>query len=100
MTTREGKGLFGFIMPWSHFITKGNWNRNLEAKTEAEAMEKCSFLASTSWFAHFNFLYNSGPGLFRVGTNHHEVDLSHQLSIKKMSHQFAYRPVLWGYFLF
>ena len=43
------------------FIFKGIQVRNQETGTEAEAMEGCSSLAWSPWFAQPAFLYHPGP---------------------------------------
>ena len=47
----EGKGLFYLITLRSYLVTKGSWGRNVEARTEAEGVEKGSLLVFASWFA-------------------------------------------------
>lgn len=69
--------------------------RNLDAGTEAEAMEAHCLLDCSLWLAQPAFFYNPGVALPTVNWA-----LSHQLLIKKMLLQTAYRPVRWNQFLY
>jgi hypothetical protein len=60
------KGLIPLALPDNkQSIAEGNWNRgtqgrNLDAGTEAEAMEGWMLLTGSLWLAQPNFLYNLG----------------------------------------
>lgn len=57
--TKGNLGRKRFISPYSfQCTTEGKQGRDLEAGTEAEALEECYLLHFSSWFAQPAFLYN------------------------------------------
>jgi hypothetical protein len=63
---------------------KGSQGRNLEARADAEAMERCCFLACSPWLAQLAFLLSSEvtpPFLY-------------QSLIRKMPNRLLYSPIL------
>ena len=69
--------------------------RNLEAGTEAEAMEVCCLLASLPGLLSYR-TQNHQP---RDSTTHNALGPPHQLLIKKMQYRLAYSLILWRHFL-
>lgn len=66
-STWAGKGLFQLSTFRGYAIPEGSQDRssrkNLEEKTEVEAMEACAVLAYSQWFAQLAFLYHPGTGI-------------------------------------
>ena len=56
--------------------------RDLKAGAKAEAMEKCSFLACSSWFPQPAFLYKLD-----------NLPLPYQTLSKKLPSSLAYKPI-------
>ena len=89
--TREERGLFELKTLRSFFITGKNkagiQDRNLEAESEAEAVEKCCLLA---WFAPLCLLnllsYTIQSQLFRLGTTHNSLDPSTSIINQERTH--------------
>lgn len=82
-------GKKGFVQSYScNPIVKGSWGRDLEARTEAEAMEGCCLLACSPWLTQLAILDHQPKG----GTAH-GLGPPTSISKEKMPHRRSYRPI-------
>lgn len=97
------KGFICFSYHYSSLVKQGQklkQGKTLEARVDAEAMERCLLLTDLlPCLAQPTILQNPGPSAQRWLHPQWAGPSPHQSLIKKMLYKLAFSPVLWRYFL-